>query len=78
MDNLTKNIKQLNEIYHSLRKNFNDLKKMFNNHSLIKEKILLVEQLMDDVYMTIKDKIESEEINSEFLNIVKGIRKEKK
>jgi len=78
MDNLTKNIKQLNEIYHSLRKNFNDLKKMFKNHSLIKEKILLVEQLMDDVYMTIKDKIESEEINSEFLNIVKGIRKEKK
>jgi len=77
MDNLTKNIKQLNEIYHTLRKNFNDLKKMFNNQSLIKEKILLVEQLMDDVYMTIKDKIESEEINSEFLNIVKGIRKGK-
>lgn len=78
MDNLTLKIKKLNDIYHSMRNNFNDLKKMFNNQSLIKEKILLIEQLMDDVYMTIKNKIDSDEINDEFLNIVKGIRKGKK
>jgi Flp pilus assembly CpaF family ATPase len=78
MDNLTIKIKKLNDIYRSMRNNFNDLKKMFNNQSLIKEKILLIEQLMDDVYMTIKNKIDSDEINDEFLNIVKGIRKGKK
>ena len=34
-----KYIQKLNEIYHTMKKNYDTLKKMFKNHSLIKQKV---------------------------------------
>jgi len=78
MDKLTQHIKYLNEIYRSMKKNFDNLKKLFRNDSCIKQKIILTEQMLGQVYMSIMQKIESQTINEEFLKIIKGIRNEKK
>lgn len=75
MDKLTNQIRQLNEIYRSMKKNFDILKKMFNKESTIKQKIILTEQMLGQVYMSIKDKLENEEINSEFNQIIKQLKK---
>jgi hypothetical protein len=61
-----------------MKHNFETLKKMFRDNSGIKQKIILSEQMMNQVYMSIMQKIESEEINSEFLKIIRGIKNEKK
>lgn len=78
MDSLTQQIKILNKIYLDMKHNFETLKKMFRDNSGIKQKIILSEQMMNQVYMSIMQKIESEEINSEFLKIIRGIKNEKK
>jgi len=78
MDKLIQQIKQLNEIYHSMKRNFDLLKKMFNEDSGIKQKTILTEQMLGQVYMSIMAKIESRTINEEFLKIIKGIKNEKK
>ena len=78
MDKLTQHIKYLNEIYRSMKTNFDSLKKLFRNDSYIKQKIILTEQMLGQVYMSIMQKIESQTINEEFLKIIKGIRNEKK
>lgn len=77
MDKLTKQIKELNKIYRDMKKNFDILKKMFNKNSGIKQKILLTEALLGDVYMLIMDKIESKETNKQFFDIIKDIKDEK-
>ena len=78
MDNLTKNIKTLNEIYYDFKRDFDILKTMFKNDNCIKQKIILSESMLQQVYMSILQKIETEEINSEFLKIIKDIKNEKK
>ena len=77
MDKLTKKLKELNSIYKDMKKNFDILKKMFNKNSTIKQKIILTEALLGDVYMMIMEKIETKEINNQFFAIVKEIRNEK-
>jgi len=77
MDKLTTQIKLLNQIYKDMRYNLETLKKMFKNESGIKQKIVLVEALTNQIYMSIMEKIETKEINEQFFNIIKDIRKEK-
>jgi len=74
MDALTKKIKKLNELYFSFKKNFEVLRQMFKNHSVIKQKVVLAEEMTNQIYMTILDKIESLETRREFNRIVKDIK----
>jgi len=78
MDKLVQQMKELNEIYHSMKRHFDTLKKMFAKDSGIKQKVVLTEQFLGQVYMSIMAKLETEEVNSEFLKIIKGIRKDRK
>lgn len=77
MNTLVQKFKLLNEVYKSMQKNFETLKKMFKNHSTIKQQIVLTEQMMNQVYMTIRDKFEEVEVKREFTKIVKNIKNEK-
>jgi hypothetical protein len=78
MNNLTQKILKLNEVYHSMKKNFDILKKMFRNHSTIKQKFILSEEILMQSYMLIKDKLETTETHREFNKIIKGIKDDKK
>ena len=77
MNNLIKQIKRLNEIYHIMNKQYSLLKKMFKNHSSIKQKVILSEQILHQAYSLIVDKTEEVETNREFNKIIKGIKNEK-
>jgi len=78
MNNLIKQIQKLNEIYHIMNKQYSSLKKMFKNHSTIKGKVILSEQILHQAYSLIVDKTEEVEVNREFNKIIKGIKNEKK
>lgn len=73
-----KSIQKLNEIYHSMKKNYTILKKMFHNHSTIHQKIILSEQILMQAYMLINNKLESTEATKEFNRIIKTIKFDKK
>ena len=75
MDDLTLQIKILNEVYQSMKKSFDTLEKLFKKNSTIHQKIILAEQMTNDIYRSIYDKIESDEINEQFLKIIKGTKK---
>ena len=75
MDDLTLQIKILNEVYQSMKKSFDTLEKLFKKNSTIHQKIVLAEQMTQDIYRSIYDKIESDEINEQFLKIIKGAKK---
>jgi len=77
MNNLIKQIQKMNEIYHIMNNQYSLLKKMFKNHSSIKQKIVLSEQILQQAYMLIVDKTEEVEVNREFNKIIKGIKNEK-
>lgn len=77
MNNLTQKIKQLNEVYHSMKKNYNILKKMFRNHSTIKQKFILSEEILMQGYMLITEKFEKTEIHREFNKIIRGVKNDK-
>lgn len=74
---LIKQIKQMNEIYHIMNKQYACLKKMFKNHSTIKQKVILSEQVLHQAYMMIVEKTEEVEITREFNKIIKVIKNEK-
>lgn len=74
MDNLTQKIKILNDVYRDMKKSFDTLKKLFKKTSNIHQKILLAEQMTNDIYRSIYNQIESETIQEEFIKIVKGAR----
>jgi len=74
MNNITKQIQRLNEIYHIMNKNYSLLKKIFKNHSTIKQKVILSEQILQQAYSLIVSKTEEIEINREFNKIIKNIR----
>ena len=78
MDKLVQKIKILNEVYQNMKNSFDTLEKLFKKNSVINQKIVLAEQMTNDIYRAIYDKIESDTINEEFLNIVKGIKNTKK
>jgi glyceraldehyde-3-phosphate dehydrogenase/erythrose-4-phosphate dehydrogenase len=77
MNNLIKQIKTLNEIYNTMNRQYAILKKMFKNHSNIKQKIILSEQILHQAYSSIVEKTETVETNREFNRIIKGIKDEK-
>jgi hypothetical protein len=77
MDKLTAKIAKLNKIYGSMRVNYLELISMFKNHPVIKQKILLSEEMLQEAYMSILDKIETLTTNREFLKIIKQIKKKK-
>jgi hypothetical protein len=74
MDKVTKQFMVLNEVYRNIKKNIDTLKKMFNNHSTIKQKIILTEQMFNEIYLSIQNKYESNEINREFNKIIRNIK----
>jgi len=78
MDKLVQKIKILNEVYQNMKKSFDTLESLFKKNSTINQKIVLAEQMTNDIYRAIYDKIESDSINEEFLNIVKSIKNQKK
>jgi len=75
MDDLTLQIKILNEVYQSMKKSFDTLEKLFKKNSTIHQKIVLAEQMTNDIYRSIYNKIETDEINEQFLKIIKGTKK---
>jgi len=77
MNNIIKQIKRLNEIYHIMNCQYNLLKKMFKNHSSIKQKVILSEQILHQAYMLIVEKTEEVETTREFNKIIKGIKNDK-
>ena len=74
MNNLTTQMKILNQIYKEMKHNFDTLKKMFKKDSGINQKICLAEAMTNQVYMSVMNKIETEEINQQFFDIIKNIR----
>jgi hypothetical protein len=78
MNNLIKHINKLNNLYHSFKKNYSDMKKMFRNHSCILQKIKLSEEILMQAYMLISEKTEETEQHREFNKIIKGIKNENK
>jgi hypothetical protein len=78
MNNLIKQIQKLNEVYHVMNRQYSLLKKMFKNHSIIKQKVILSEQILHQAYMLIVEKTEEVETNREFNKIIKGIKDDKK
>jgi len=77
MNNLIKQIQKLNEVYHAMNRQYSILKKMFKNHSTIKQKVILSEQILQQAYMLIVDKTQEVEVNKEFNRIIKGIKNDK-
>lgn len=77
MDKLTQTIKILNTVYQSMKKNFDTLEKLFKKNSMINQKIILAEEMINDIYRSIYNKIESDTINEEFNKIIKGMEKNK-
>jgi len=77
MDKLIKQIQKLNEIYHIMNKQYTLLKKMYRNHSTIKQKVIFSEQILHQAYALIVDKTQENETNREFNRIVKEIKNEK-
>lgn len=75
MKNLTMQIKVLNQVYRDMKNNLDTLKKMFKKESNIGQKIVLSEQMINQIYLCIMDKIETDELNKQFFDIIKNIRK---
>jgi len=76
MKNLTMQIKVLNQVYRDMKNNLDTLKKMFKKESNIGQKIVLSEQMINQIYLSIMDKIETDELNKQFFDIIKDIKKE--
>jgi len=74
---LVKSIQKLNELYHTFRRSYDTLKKIVRNHSTIKQKLILSEQILNQAYILIKDELETTEQKREFNRIIKGVRNEK-
>jgi len=72
-----KQVQRLNEVYHIMNRQYALLKKMFKNHSSIKQKVILSEQILHQAYALIVDKTEEVETNREFNRIIKDIKNEK-
>ena len=76
MKNLTMQIKVLNQVYRDMKNNLDTLKKMFKKESGIHQKVILAEAMIGQVYLSIMDKIETDELNKQFFDIIKDIKKE--
>ena len=74
MDRFIQQIKILNSVYRDMKKSFDTLEKLFKKNSTIHQKIVLAEQMTNEIYKAIYNKIESDTIQEEFIKIVKGAR----
>jgi len=77
MDKLVNDIMVLNQVYSSMRKNIVILKKMFPSTCNINQKLVLTEQLLNQIYVCISDKLQSEENLKQFNDIIKSIKEDK-
>jgi len=77
MKNLTMQIKVLNQVYRDMKNNLDTLKKMFKKESGIHQKVILAEAMIGQIYLSIMDKIETDELNKQFFDIIKDIKKDK-
>jgi len=77
MNNLIKHINKLNNLYHSFKKNYQSMQKMFRNHGTILQKIKLSEEILMQAFMLISEKTEETEIRREFNKIIKGVKNDK-
>ena len=75
---IIKQIKKLNELYHIMNRQYSLLKKMFKNHSGIKQKIILSEQILMQSFIMIKEELEIVEQRREFNKIIKNIKEDEK
>lgn len=71
---LIKSIVKLNELYHTFRKSYDSLSKIVKNHSTIKQKIMLSEQILNQAYLLIKEELETNEQRRTFNKIIKDIK----
>jgi hypothetical protein len=71
---LIKSVQKLNELYHSFHRNYDALRKIVYNHSTIKQKIILSEQILGQAYMLIQENLETTEQRREFNKIIKSIK----
>jgi len=71
---LIKSIVKLNELYHTFKKSYDSLSKIVKNHSTIKQKIILSEQILNQAYILIKEDLETTEQKREFNKIIKEIK----
>jgi len=74
MNNLIKHINKLNNLYHSFKKNYQSMQKMFDNHSSILQKIKLSETILMQAFMLIAEKTEETQVRREFNKIIKKIK----
>jgi hypothetical protein len=74
MDKLTQKIKTLNDVYDSFRNNYINLRKLFPKQCNVNQKVLMSERFLFDAFMLIKDYLETEAIDKDFTNIIKGVK----
>jgi predicted RND superfamily exporter protein len=74
---LIKSVIKLNELYHTFKKSYDTLGKIVKNHSTIKQKINLSEQILNQGYMLIKEELETTESKREFNKIIRNIKEKK-
>jgi len=77
MNNLIKQINKINNLYHSFKKNYDNLKKTVHNHSTILQKIKLSEEILQQAFILIAEKTEETETRRTFNKIVKGMKNDK-
>lgn len=71
---ITQQIQKVNSIYYSMTKNYKVLKEMFKNHSSIKSKVILSEEIFHQALMLITSKTEETLAHKEFNKIIKGLK----
>lgn len=71
---LIKSIIKLNELYHTFKKSYDTLNKIVKNHSTIKQKLNLSEQILNQAYVLIKDELETTESKREFNKIIRNLK----
>ena len=77
MKNLKMKIKTLNKVYRDIKNGLDTLKKMFKKESNIHQKVVLSEAMINQIYLSIMDKIETDELNAQFFDIINNIKERK-
>jgi len=71
---ITSQIQKVNSIYYTMTKQYKLLKTMFKNHTNIKQKVILSEQIFHQALMLITTTTEQTESRREFNKIIKGLK----
>lgn len=73
---LVQQIQKVNQLYYIMTKNYKILKTMFKNHSNIKQKLILSEEIFHQALLLIAGKTEEVTSRREFNKIIKQIKHE--